>query len=766
MASKLVKTIAQFSTTLTTKTAVGATTGTLTSGLDIEGVQLPTGTYGFLVDRKNSSKEYFTATLTGAALTNIETVTVGTGVGTAGLLRTHRKGAEVIITDHVSLKRMMNVLDGTTNFDSGTPLGYDGAASITTANQFATKAYADGIAVAGGADSSTTVKGISKMSVAPASPTAPIAVGDNDYRVNPNNYAADAGANDTYVITLTNAPASYVNGQSFFFKANTINTGTATLDVNGLGPKTIKRSDGTTLLTGDIIANQRVHVQYDGTDMIMISSPAATVNLASGVYPAGDGLAITGLAPTKGSYTASGDIVINDAVYVSAANTVKSIYPSAMGTGTTISTSPGHNGAKRDLPLSTSGLYLHITGGDIDTALGLYAQVRTMNAAETDFANGSEQAIYTTGNGCRGYDVKSIGTDKFLFILQADTAGSGAGIKTFVATVSGTTVTVGTVQAIETLGQIDQLPSLAKLNTDKAIIFYNKDSDTFLYSQVLTVSGTTISTNTPAQVKAANQIITQAVQLGTDSAAVLYGNSNSALFGRTITVSSTTPTVNAEQTLVSGTSTTWKFGLAFISATKLLLAYSEAGTSTNDQLCHIALSGATMTKSSNISLAAARATNYFGLMPIGTKYALVLDYATATTALLSFVDISGTAPVSVSTQTLTSSNNGNLAMGYSVVKVAPWTYVAQMGGSGVTDGDFIVKLTVNSSARIGIAEAAISSAAAGYILYRYLAQTISSLTLTAGSVYYVDDTGQPTTGSSLTAPTLGVAISTTKILLQ
>lgn len=185
MAQKLVKTIAQFSTTLVTKTAVGATTGTLTSGLDIEGIQLPTGTYGFLVDRKNSSKEFFTATLTGAALTNIQTITVGTGVGTAGLLRTHRKGAEVIITDHVAIKRMMNVLDGTTSFDSATPLGYDGTASITTANQFATKAYADGLAIAGSPDSSTTVKGIGKVSVAPASAATPIFVGDNDTRVPP-----------------------------------------------------------------------------------------------------------------------------------------------------------------------------------------------------------------------------------------------------------------------------------------------------------------------------------------------------------------------------------------------------------------------------------------------------------------------------------------------------------------------------------------------------------------------------------------------------
>lgn len=187
MTNLLTKIIADFSTTLTAKTAVGATTATLTSGLDADGVQLPTATYGFTIDRNNANKEYFTATLTGSSLTNIKTVTRGTGAGTAGLVNTHRKGAEVIISDWVAMKRMLDILDGTTSFDASTPLGYDGTATISTNNQFATKAYADGIAIAGGADSSTTTKGITKMSVAPASAANPIAVGDNDPRVPTQN---------------------------------------------------------------------------------------------------------------------------------------------------------------------------------------------------------------------------------------------------------------------------------------------------------------------------------------------------------------------------------------------------------------------------------------------------------------------------------------------------------------------------------------------------------------------------------------------------
>jgi len=78
---------------------------------------------------------------------------------------------------------MLDLLDGTTTFNASVPLGYDGTATISTLNQFATKAYVDGIAIAGSPDATTSTKGITTMSVAPVSAATPIAVGDNDGRV-------------------------------------------------------------------------------------------------------------------------------------------------------------------------------------------------------------------------------------------------------------------------------------------------------------------------------------------------------------------------------------------------------------------------------------------------------------------------------------------------------------------------------------------------------------------------------------------------------
>lgn len=313
--------LADFTTQLASEMAIGATIATLSSNIDDDGVTIPDGVIYLTIDGSNSGKEHIQAVKTGANLASIMSVS-RQGVLTSGVLRKHRIGASVAMTDFATIKYLTDLLKGTTNLDSADPLEYDGTASISTANQLTTKAYVDGVAIAGGADASTTVKGIARISVAPASPTIPITVGDNDPRVptqaendalGGNNtdvavgtgnkmvtqtglqhgaelYAADAGSNDTYVITLSPVPTSYTTGMVVRFKANTINTGAATLNVNSLGAKTIKKGVSTTLSNGDILAGQFCTVIYDGTDFILQSPVATNASLTA---PASGTLALT-----------------------------------------------------------------------------------------------------------------------------------------------------------------------------------------------------------------------------------------------------------------------------------------------------------------------------------------------------------------------------------------------------------------------------------------------------------------------------------------
>jgi hypothetical protein len=368
MSTKLSKIVADFTTSLATAISVGGTSATLQSATDDDGVSLPAGTYYFTIDGDNSQKEHIQCSLSGTSLTSIKTVT-RQGTITSGAARAHRVGASVRLTDFAVILYMKNLLDGTDDLNASTPLKYDGTASISNANHLATKDYVDGVAIAGGADASTTVKGITKLSTAPASATNPIAVGDNDTRVpsqDENNalaatttpsssnlfvtqkdlqksaevYAADAGANDTYAITLSPAPAAYTTGMVVRFKANTGNTGAATLNVNSLGAKTIKKFGNTDLSTGDITAGQIAEVIYDGTNfqIMDIQQPAPSIK--------------TGLNTSRAMNTASGNLVIAHGL----SSTPRFVRITAGISGTVASTSIGtYNGSTTSCIYSGSG---------------------------------------------------------------------------------------------------------------------------------------------------------------------------------------------------------------------------------------------------------------------------------------------------------------------------------------------------------------------------------------------------------------------------
>jgi hypothetical protein len=110
------------------------------------------------------------------------------------------------------------------------------------------------------------------------------------------NYCADAGASDAYACNLSPNPGSYVAGMHHSFKANTANTGAATVNFNSVGVLALKKwSAGAKkdVETGDIGANQIVDIIYDGTDAV-VASPLGNENVSTiGIDIDGGGSTIT-----------------------------------------------------------------------------------------------------------------------------------------------------------------------------------------------------------------------------------------------------------------------------------------------------------------------------------------------------------------------------------------------------------------------------------------------------------------------------------------
>lgn len=284
MASQLAKIIADFQTQLSTELAIGGTSATIQSATDDDNVSLPAGRYFFTIDGDNSQKEHISCSLSGTSLTNIKSVS-RQGVETTGAVRKHRVGATVTITDFKHIKAINDLLDGTTDLDASTPLKYDGVADMTgSTNKIATVKYVNDTAIAGAPDASTTVKGISKLSTAPASPTDPIAVGTNDTRM-PTQGENDALAGSSGTPSSTN---KYITEE----------------DVSNAGASgKIVRATGTALpaLDGSSLTNIVIAKNYIAGESI--SSNDAVV---SGFYQSDGGIIYDNKATDISSISSSG----------------------------------------------------------------------------------------------------------------------------------------------------------------------------------------------------------------------------------------------------------------------------------------------------------------------------------------------------------------------------------------------------------------------------------------------------------------------------
>ncbi len=84
-------------------------------------------------------------------------------------------------------------------------------------------------------------------------------------------YADSTGDGTAYQVVLNPAPTVLNPGLLLHVKAHTQNTGPATLNVNSLGIKTIKKTDGSDLKAGDMLSGSFCFLVYDGISFQLIN---------------------------------------------------------------------------------------------------------------------------------------------------------------------------------------------------------------------------------------------------------------------------------------------------------------------------------------------------------------------------------------------------------------------------------------------------------------------------------------------------------------
>jgi hypothetical protein len=139
--------------------------------------------------------------------------------------------------------------------------------------------YIDTAIVSGGVPATTSVTGLTRISVAAASAATPISVGDNDPRMQyvaairntGISYAIATGTATALTATLGTSISTLASGSFLNILVPTTNASGVTLNVNGLGAKTIRKSFSTSLASGEMVGGQVASLVYNGTSFQLIS---------------------------------------------------------------------------------------------------------------------------------------------------------------------------------------------------------------------------------------------------------------------------------------------------------------------------------------------------------------------------------------------------------------------------------------------------------------------------------------------------------------
>ena len=184
LGSNVPLTPALFETSLASPISISDLSMTLAKGTLLDGSTL-SGYTCFTVDSGQPNLEYICGTASGTAITSlVRGVNPLNGTtSVASLIYSHRRGANVKVTDYPALSIQGRILSGLDGIPA--EIRYDNTYSFATSSNktLVDKGYVDGIAIAGSPIMTTSVQGIAKLSTASASSTNPIVVGDNDTRV-------------------------------------------------------------------------------------------------------------------------------------------------------------------------------------------------------------------------------------------------------------------------------------------------------------------------------------------------------------------------------------------------------------------------------------------------------------------------------------------------------------------------------------------------------------------------------------------------------
>ena len=331
---------------------------------------------------------------------------------------------------------------------------------------------------------------------------------------------------DTITGSMSPALTAYAAGQLFYFVAAGANTGAVTINIDGLGAKSITRDGATALANGDINSGEVVVLVYDGTRFQMINAANSFGNTT-----------INGTLTVTGNTGLQANVSITSALSVGGTFVVTG----AATLGSTLAVT-----GKSDLPtVSTASMNAAvalITTGTVTNLTASGASIASANIGNLQFTAASIASINAgvaviTNLTATGASIASanVGTA----VITAATV-TGASIAS--ANVGTAVITTGTVTNLTSTSA-----SVASANAGVALI---------------TTGTVTNLTSTSASIASANLGTAVITGLTVTGASIASVNVGAAVLSGNVGIGTTSPTSKLSITTDSGTSGLTGYGIS------------------------------------------------------------------------------------------------------------------------------------------------------------------------------------------------------------
>ena len=153
---------------------------------------------------------------------------------------------------------------------------------------------------------------------------------------------------DTLTGSVTPALTAYAAGNMFSFVVANTNTTAVTINIDGVGSKSITRTGSTALVAGDMVAGQVALIEYDGTRFQLLNGNSFTNLLVSGTLTYG-GVTLTNAVTGTGKMVLDTSPTVNNPTVT---NYTESVV--AIGTVTSSNTLSLTNGTVQTATLTAS----------------------------------------------------------------------------------------------------------------------------------------------------------------------------------------------------------------------------------------------------------------------------------------------------------------------------------------------------------------------------------------------------------------------------